>query len=125
LTEEEIRSFLARASSSDADIKKVQFPPLTPVKGMDRVKTSMSHLEDVQIEISVELGQTVMKVREVLGLEQGSVIRLDKAIGEAVEVVLNEQRFARGEVVVINDSFGVRITSLNRVQNLKLTEWLV
>lgn len=125
LTEEEIKSFLAGGNSDEADVKRVQFPSLAPSKGMDRVKTGMSHLEDVQIEISVELGQANMKVREVLGLSEGSVIKLDKAVGDTVEVVLNQQRFARGEVLVINDSFGVRISNINHIHNLRLSEGLV
>ena len=125
LTEEEIRSFLAGRSGGEANIKKVQFPSLAPLKGMDRVKTSMSHLEDVQIEISVELGHANIQVRELLGLVEGSVVKLDKAVGDAVEVVLNQQQFARGEVIVINDSFGVRIAAINTAKKLKLTEGLV
>lgn len=125
LTEEEIRSFLAGRSSGEAGVKKVKFPPLVPAKGMAGVKTSMSHLEDVQIEIGVELGQATMKVREVLGLAAGSVIKLDKATGDTVDVTLNQQRFAKGEVVVINDNFGVRITSINHAHNMKLSEGLV
>lgn len=125
MTEEEIRSFLAGGNSGEAEIKKVKFPSLAPEKDMSRVKTSLSHLEDVNIEISVELGQVNLKVREVLGLTEGSVIKLDKAVGESVEVIMNQQRFARGEVLVMNDSFGVRIASINNAHTLKLTEGLV
>jgi len=125
LTEEEIRSFLAGGNSGEAAIKKVQFPSLLPDKRMDGVKTSMSHLENVHIELNVELGQANLKVRDVLGLVEGSVIKLDKAVGEAVEVMMNQQRFARGEVLITNESFGVRIASINNAHNLKLTEGLV
>lgn len=125
MTEEEIRSFLAGDNSGEAEIKKVKFPPLRMDKDANRVKTGMSHLENVQIEIKAELGQTSLKVREVLGLTEGSVIKLDKAVGDAVEVIMNQQRFARGEVVIINDSFGVRIASINHTHTLKLTEGLV
>jgi len=125
LTEDEIRSFLAGRSGGEASVKKVQFPSLVPLKGMDRVKTSMSHLEDVQIELSVELGNASIKVRELLGLVEGSVIKLDKAVGDAVEVVLNNQPFARGEVVVINDTFGVRIAAVNRTRKSRLSEGLL
>lgn len=125
LTEEEIRSFLAGGNSGEAAIKKVQFPSLLPDKGMDGVKTSMSHLENVHIELNVELGQANLKVRDVLGLAEGSVIKLDKTVGDAVEVMMNQQRFARGEVLIINESFGVRIASINNAHNLKLTEGLV
>lgn len=125
MTEEEIKSFLADGNNGEADIKKVQFPSLQPVKGMDNVKTGMSHLADVYVEISVELGQAEQKVREVLTLSEGSVIKLDKAVGGAVEVIMNQQRFAKGEVVIVNDNFGVRISAINRTHNLKLTEGLL
>lgn len=124
LTEDEIKSFLSRRNSGEAGIKKVKFPSLEPVKGINMVSTSISHLEDVQIEISVELGQASLKVKEMLNLAPGSVIKLNKAVGDEVEVVMNQQRFARGEVVVINDSFGVRIASVNHSYHLKLTEGL-
>ncbi len=123
MTEEEIRSFLA-GGSSEAGIRKVKFPSLEPVKGLGRIKTSLSHLEDVQIELSAELGQANLKVSEVLGLAVGSVIKLDKAIGDEVLVVMNQQSFARGEVVIINDSFGVRVTTVNHAYHLKLSEGL-
>jgi flagellar motor switch protein FliN/FliY len=125
LNEEEIRSFLDCGNNAGTDIKKVQFPALQLVKSMDNVKTSMSHLEEVQVEISAELGQTEQKVREVLGLSEGSVIMLDKPVGGTVDVIMNEERFAKGEVIIINDNFGVRISAINRTQNLKLTEGLV
>jgi flagellar motor switch protein FliN/FliY len=125
LTEEEIRSFLTGGNSGEANIRKVQFPSLEPFKGMGRVKTALSHLDDVNIDISVELGKAILKIRDVLALIEGSVIKLDKAVGDTVEMNMNQQRFARGEVIIINDSFGVRISTINRAQNLNLTEGLV
>lgn len=125
MTEEEIKSFLNDASSSQADVKRVQFPALQPVNKINNLKTGISHLTDVQVEISVELGQAEQKVREVLGLTEGSVIKLDKAVGGPVEVNLNQQHFAKGEVLIINDNFGVRISEINRKHNLMLTEGLL
>ncbi|MDD4334569.1 MAG: flagellar motor switch protein FliN [Desulfotomaculaceae bacterium] len=124
LTEEEIKSFLSRKNTAEAGIKRVEFPSLQPVKGFNKISTGMSHLEDVQIELSVELGQASLKVKEVLGLAPGSVIKLNKTIGDEVEVIMNQQRFARGEVIVINDNFGVRIVSVNHSYHFKLTEGL-
>lgn len=124
LTEDEIRNFLAGAKTGEAGIKKVKFPSLEAVKGTERVKTSLSHLEDVQIEISVELGQAWLKVRELMGLAEGSVIKVDKAVGDEVMITMNQQRFAKGEAVVINDSFGVRIVSVNHSYHIRLTEGL-
>lgn len=125
LTEEEIKSFLAGKGNGDAQIRKVQFPTLGPARGMDRLKTGLSHLDDVQIELSVVLGQANLKVREVLALAEDSVIKLDKAVGDAVDIVMNQHRFARGEVIIINDFFGVRLSNINRAQKARLNEELI
>ncbi|OPY57460.1 MAG: Flagellar motor switch protein FliN [Pelotomaculum sp. PtaU1.Bin035] len=125
MTDEEIRSFLAGKNGGEVGIRKVQFPSLTPLMEMEGLKTGMFHLEDVHIEISVELGRAELKVGEVLGLAEGSIIKLDKAVGEAVEVNINQQGFAKGEVVIINDIFGIRVSAINHKQNLKLTEELI
>lgn len=69
-------------------------------------------LMDVSLKITVELGRTFMTLRQVLELQQGSVIELDRLAGEVVDVCINERLFAQGEVVVVDDKFGVRITKL-------------
>lgn len=125
MTEEEIKSFLAGKKNDDTSIRKVQFPSLKPVKGMDKIKAGLSHLEDVQIDILVELGQVRLKTKDVLGLAEGSVIKLDKAVGDYVEIIMNQQRFARGEVIIINDTFGVRVVAVNSAQKLMLDEDLL
>jgi flagellar motor switch protein FliN/FliY len=124
LNEDEIRSFLTGGNAGAAAIKKVKFPSLEPVKMIKTASSDMSHLEDVQIEISVELGQASIKIKDVLGLARGSVIKLNKTAGDEMDVIMNGQHFAKGEVVVIKDSFGVRITSINRAHHLKLTDGL-
>lgn len=124
LNEDEIRSFLTGGNAGAAAIKKAKFPSLEPVKAINTASADMSHLEDVQIEISMELGQTSIKIKDVLGLARGSVIKLNKAAGDEMDVIMNGQHFAKGEVVVIKDSFGVRITSINRAHHLKLTDGL-
>lgn len=74
--------------------------------------TSIDMLMDVPMRVSVELGRTKMLVREVLRLQKGSVIELNRMAGEVVDVLVNEKLIARGEVVVVDDKFGVRITEL-------------
>lgn len=125
ITEDEIRSFLTGSKKGEVEIRKVQFPSLRPAGEIEHLKTGLFHLEDVSIEISAELGQGDLKLGELLGLEEGSVIKLDRTVGEVVEVNVNQQRFAKGEVIVINDAFGVRITAINKAQNIKLTEGLL
>ncbi len=69
-------------------------------------------LMDIPLEISVELGRVKMEVREVLGLSAGSIVEINKAAGEPVDVLVNGRPVARGEVVVIDENFGVRITEI-------------
>jgi flagellar motor switch protein FliN/FliY len=69
-------------------------------------------LMDVALDLSVELGRTSIPVRDVLKIAQGSIIELDKLAGEPVDVLVNGKLIARGEVVVVDDNFGVRITEI-------------
>ena len=69
-------------------------------------------LMDVPLQIAVELGRTTKKIREILEFGQGSIIELDKLAGEPVDILVNGKTIAKGEVVVIDESFGVRITDI-------------
>lgn len=77
---------------------------------------------DIPMQVSVQLGSTRMLVRELLQLGQGSVIELDKLAGEPMEVLVNNKLVARGEVVVVNEKFGIRLTDVvsatERIQQL-------
>jgi len=75
-------------------------------------RKNMSLLMDVPLQVTVELGRTSKKIREILEFGQGSVIELDKLAGEPVDILVNGKNVARGEVVVIDESFGVRITDI-------------
>jgi flagellar motor switch protein FliN/FliY len=75
-------------------------------------QNSLDLLMDVPLEMSVELGRVKMLVRDVLELSSGSILEIDKAAGEPVDVLVNGRIMARGEVVVIEDNFGVRITEI-------------
>lgn len=69
-------------------------------------------LMDVPLRLTVELGRTTKLVKEILALAPGSVVELDKLAGEAVDILVNEKLIAKGEVVVIDENFGVRITEI-------------
>ena len=69
-------------------------------------------LLDVPLDLSVELGRARMTIQDLLGLGPGSVIELDKIAGEALDILVNDRLVARGEAVVVNDKFGVRITDI-------------
>lgn len=78
---------------------------------------------DIPLKVTVELGRTKMPVSELLNLTQGSVIELSKLAGEPMEVYVNDKLIARGEAVVINEKFGVRLTDVispaERVEQLR------
>lgn len=78
---------------------------------------------DIPLRVTVELGRTKMPVSELLNLGQGSVIELNKLAGEPMEVFVNDKLIARGEAVVVNEKFGVRLTDIistrERVEQLK------
>lgn len=69
-------------------------------------------LLDVPLEVTVQLGRTRMTIQELLALAPGSVIELDKVAGEPLDIIINDRLVARGEAVVVNDKFGVRITDI-------------
>jgi flagellar motor switch protein FliN len=69
-------------------------------------------LLDVPLEVSVELGRARMSIQDLLNLSPGSVVELDKIAGEPLDILINDRLIARGEAVVVNDKFGVRITDI-------------
>jgi len=73
---------------------------------------SVEFILDLPLRVSVELGRTRMMVNDLLQLAQGSIIELDKLAGEALEVLVNNKIIARGEVVSVNDKFGIRVTDI-------------
>ena len=86
-----------------------------PVDDSRLSKTDFSKLKmilDVPLKVSVELGRTKMLINDLLQLGQGSVIELDKIAGEPMEILINDKLVAMGEVVVVNEKFGVRLTDV-------------
>lgn len=84
---------------------------------------NLDFILDIPVEVTVQLGKTRMLVNDLLQLGQGSVVELEKLAGEPVEIVINDKLIARGEVVVVNEKFGVRLTDiispLDRIKQLK------
>jgi len=99
-------------------------------EGMDeteaRGERELDFILDIPLELSVELGKAKMLVNDLLQLGQGSIIELNKLAGEPLEVYINRKLIARGEVVVVNEKFGVRltdvITPIDRVKSLASIE---
>ena len=88
------------------------FDEFTETAGSGTGDSKIDMLLDVNLDITVELGRKLMLVEEILRLGKGSVIELDKLAGEPVDILVNGKKLAEGEVVVIEDHFGVRLTQL-------------
>jgi len=103
-------------------VQPVQFGPINP-SPVPHGGGNLNLLLDVPLQVSVELGNTRMKIKEILDLGIGSVIELDRLAGEPVDILVNGKLIAKGEVVVIDENFGVKITDivspLERVNNLQ------
>ncbi len=84
---------------------------------------NMDFLLDIPLEVTVELGRTKMLINDMLKLGQGSVIELSKLAGESLEILANQKPIARGEVVVVNEKYGVRLTEvispMERIERLR------
>ena len=99
----------------------VRFPALSN-EGSSSAPSNMDFLMDVSLQVSVELGRSKMLVKDILNVGMGSVIELDKLSGEPVDVMLNGKLIAYGEVVVVDENFGVKIVDVispdQRMSNL-------
>ncbi|MGZ3687735.1 MAG: flagellar motor switch protein FliN [Bdellovibrionota bacterium] len=84
---------------------------------------SLDFILDIPLKVTVELGRAKMAIREILQMAQGSVVELAKFAGEPLEVLVNDKLIARGEVVVVNEKFGIRLTDIispvERIEQLK------
>jgi flagellar motor switch protein FliN/FliY len=117
LTEAEIQRMINNLHhNTGPKIVPVQFAPLQPVP-LQGTRVPISHLADIRVNISAQLGRVTLTVKEILALEEGSVFALESLAGEPVVLLVNEQPLGKGEVVVINDAYGIRITALAEVKN--------
>lgn len=97
-------------------VQTAQFAPLKQSAGMNFADSNISMIMDVPLQVTVELGRTRKLIREILELAPGSVLELDKLAGEPVDILVNGKIVAKGEVVVIDENFGVRITGIVSLQ---------
>jgi flagellar motor switch protein FliN/FliY len=87
------------------------FDELAPITG-ENGEVPLSMLLDLTLPVSIELGRTSMTVQEVLRLGRGSVVQLERLAGEPIDIYVGDRRFAEGEVVVLGEHFGIRITRI-------------
>lgn len=94
------------------DINNPGFDNLQDESGPEGITRDIEFLLDIPVEITVQLGSTKMLIRDLLHLGQGSVVELEKLAGEPMEILANHRLIAKGEVVVVNEKFGVRLTDI-------------
>lgn len=93
------------------DLPSFDAPP-AEVYGAPEGASGLGRVRDIPLEVTVELGRTRLLIRDILDLSPGSIIELDKIAGEPVDLFANGMLVARGEVIVIDDNFGVRVTEI-------------
>ncbi|MEX0776167.1 MAG: flagellar motor switch protein FliN [Phycisphaeraceae bacterium] len=122
-TQDQSAGNLAQAALADAeqslndiqaqvDSQRLNLPDLGGETMTDGAMSAIELLGDVELHVSVELGRTQMLVEDVLRLAQGSIVELDKLAGDPVDVYVNSRLVARGEVLVLNDNFCIRISEI-------------
>jgi flagellar motor switch protein FliN/FliY len=91
---------------------EIEFMPLHPAAGAGADGADLRRLHDVPVELAVEIGRTRMTIGQTLELRPGSVVSLNRLAGEPVDLLVNGKPIARGEVVVIDEEFGLRVTDV-------------
>ncbi|GEN54136.1 flagellar motor switch phosphatase FliY [Halobacillus faecis] len=102
----------AGQTAEDANVQTAEFQSFSPVQLNGTEQKNLDMLMDIPLKVTVELGRTKRSVREILEISSGSVLELDKLAGEPVDIHVNEKLMAKGEVVVIDENFGVRVTDI-------------
>ncbi|MBK4202967.1 flagellar motor switch phosphatase FliY [Bacillus spizizenii] len=109
--------------AAPVQVSPVEFSAFDPNEASQAPINNLDMLLDIPLSITVELGRTKRSVKEILELSAGSIIELDKLAGEPVDILVNQRIVAKGEVVVIEENFGVRVTDIlsqaERINNLK------
>jgi flagellar motor switch protein FliN/FliY len=110
-------------NSRNVNVQPAQFANFTPNGSVLGDDTNLNLLLDIPLKVTVELGRTKKVIKDILDLSQGSIIELDKLAGEPVDILVNNKLIAKGEVVVIDENFGVRVTDIinqwDRIQKLQ------
>jgi flagellar motor switch protein FliN/FliY len=107
----------------NVNVQPVQFGNLQSGSVAHTDETNLGLLLDIPLKVTVELGRTQKVIKDILELSQGSIVELDKLAGEPVDILVNNKLIAKGEVVVIDENFGVRVTDIvnqwERIQKLQ------
>lgn len=102
-----------RPGNGAAAVKRpAVFEQLAPVKSATETRNDIDMILDIPVQLTVELGRTKLAIKNLLQLAQGSVVELDGMAGEPMDVLVNGCLIAQGEVVVVNEKFGIRLTDI-------------
>ena len=116
---------VGKNSTGNTDYARAQFQELRSDQNTSGQSNdiNMDVILDIPVTISMEIGRTMINIRHLLQLNQGSIVELDRLAGEPMDVLVNGTLIAHGEVVVVNDKFGIRLTDVispaERVKKLK------
>lgn len=122
--EEQTTSEKPQQSDVEADsVEKVEAQTLNKSGSVSQGDVKLDVVLDIPVTIAMEIGRTKISIRNLLQLNQGSVVELDRLAGEPMDVLVNGTLVAHGEVVVVNEKFGIRLTDVispaERIKNLK------
>lgn len=92
--------------------QEIEYQALETAEAVEQRTAELHRLEDVPVELAVEIGRTRMTIGETLALGPGSIVSLNRLAGEPVDLLVNGKRIAKGEVVVIDEEFGLRLTEV-------------
>lgn len=105
-------AMMGQMSQPEVNVQNVQFQAFNPMNNPILQQENIDLIMDVPLEVSVVLGRTRKSIKEILEFSPGTIIELDKLAGEPIDVMVNQKLVAKGEVVVIEESFGIRITEI-------------
>lgn len=109
-------------AESEVEAETVVDKPEVSAEDAEKNKINSEVLQNIPVTISVEVGRASLKIRDLMRLTQGSVVELDRLAGEPLDLLVNNTLVAQGEVVLVNERYGVRLTSVvptaDRVKNL-------
>jgi flagellar motor switch protein FliN/FliY len=110
-------------STNSGDFKQVEAPSLQDSSSLQSGDVKLDVILDIPVTIAMEIGRSKLSIRNLLQLNQGSVVELDRMAGEPMDVLVNGTLVAHGEVVVVNEKFGIRLTDVispaDRIKNLR------
>tara|TARA_B100000427_G_C15404277_1_gene549082 strand:- start:267 stop:731 length:465 start_codon:yes stop_codon:yes gene_type:complete len=110
IEEEEATPIQEDQSQTKVDISGIEFPNIQQSFKGDAVETGL--FANIPVDVSVELGRSTVSLKEIFEFSEGSIIELDRLVGEPLDLVVNGQVVAKGEVVAIDNNFGLRIKSI-------------